>query len=79
MRMSVLVELPGGKFKLYCKGADSAIFPLAVNDERSQKESMAAANLAAEGLRTLVFAERKLSKEFVDDWLKKDKSCQKRW
>ncbi|KPJ01062.1 putative phospholipid-transporting ATPase IA [Papilio xuthus] len=59
-RMSVIVRTPAGQIRLYCKGADSVIYPrLAGGPQHARYAQATLAHLehfAAEGLRTLVFA-----------------------
>lgn len=73
-RMSVVVKTPEGKIKLLCKGADNVIYERLreanTEDEQSEKESTNKNldDLAAEGLRTLIYAEADISNEFYEEW-----------
>uniref|UniRef100_A0A8C7YXW6 Phospholipid-transporting ATPase n=1 Tax=Oryzias sinensis TaxID=183150 RepID=A0A8C7YXW6_9TELE len=53
-RMSVIVRSSSGEYLLFCKGADSSIFPRVVSGKVEQVK-------AREGLRTLCVAYRRLS------------------
>uniref|UniRef100_A0A7N6FIC8 Phospholipid-transporting ATPase n=1 Tax=Anabas testudineus TaxID=64144 RepID=A0A7N6FIC8_ANATE len=53
-RMSVIVKTSSGEYLLFCKGADSSIFPRVVSGKLEQVK-------AREGLRTLCVAYRRLS------------------
>uniref|UniRef100_A0A8C6PBM9 Phospholipid-transporting ATPase n=1 Tax=Nothobranchius furzeri TaxID=105023 RepID=A0A8C6PBM9_NOTFU len=53
-RMSVIVKSSSGEYLLFCKGADSSIFPRVVSGKVEQVK-------AREGLRTLCVAYRRLS------------------
>ncbi|XP_028167946.1 probable phospholipid-transporting ATPase IA [Ostrinia furnacalis] len=58
-RMSVIVRTPTGEIKLYCKGADSVIYPRLAGGPAAPYSAATLAHLehfASEGLRTLVFA-----------------------
>ncbi|XP_061697774.1 phospholipid-transporting ATPase IH-like isoform X2 [Syngnathoides biaculeatus] len=59
-RMSVIVRPSSGEYLLFCKGADSAIFPLVVSGKLEQVKARVEQN-AVEGLRTLCVAYKKLS------------------
>lgn len=76
-RMSIILRHPMSKERiLYCKGADSSIFPkLEVTDdadetvvERTQQHLN---NYAKQGLRVLVMAKRVLSDQDYNEWLEK--------
>ncbi|XP_049864853.1 probable phospholipid-transporting ATPase IA isoform X2 [Pectinophora gossypiella] len=71
-RMSVLVRTPSGQIKLYCKGADSVIYPRlsgGPNNARYADATLAhLENFATEGLRTLVFAYTDISNEAYEEW-----------
>ncbi|KAL2087806.1 hypothetical protein ACEWY4_016634 [Coilia grayii] len=59
-RMSVIVRSNTGEYYLFCKGADSAIFPRIVSGKVDQVRARVEHN-AVEGLRTLCVAYKKLS------------------
>ncbi|XP_067116303.1 phospholipid-transporting ATPase IH isoform X2 [Osmerus mordax] len=59
-RMSVIVRSSTGENYLFCKGADSSIFPRVISGKVEQVRARVEHN-AVEGLRTLCVAYRKLS------------------
>ncbi|XP_075870703.1 phospholipid-transporting ATPase IH-like isoform X3 [Nelusetta ayraudi] len=59
-RMSVIVRSSAGDYLLFCKGADSSIFPRVVSGKVEQVKARVEQN-AVEGLRTLCVAYRRLS------------------
>ncbi|KAI9547073.1 putative phospholipid-transporting ATPase IH [Dissostichus eleginoides] len=59
-RMSVIVKSSAGEYLLFCKGADSSIFPRIVSGKVEQVKARVELN-AVEGLRTLCVAYRRLS------------------
>uniref|UniRef100_A0A8C7K6Y4 Phospholipid-transporting ATPase n=1 Tax=Oncorhynchus kisutch TaxID=8019 RepID=A0A8C7K6Y4_ONCKI len=59
-RMSVIVKSSAGEYLLFCKGADSSIFPRVVSGKMGQVRARVEQN-ALEGLRTLCVAYRSLS------------------
>uniref|UniRef100_A0A8C9Y1H5 Phospholipid-transporting ATPase n=1 Tax=Sander lucioperca TaxID=283035 RepID=A0A8C9Y1H5_SANLU len=59
-RMSVIVKSSSGEYLLFCKGADSSIFPRIVSGKVEQVKARVEQN-AIEGLRTLCVAYRRLS------------------
>ncbi|KAM4710787.1 phospholipid-transporting ATPase IH isoform 2-T2 [Anableps anableps] len=61
-RMSVIVRSSTGELYLFCKGADSSIFPRVVSGKVEQVKARVERN-AVEGLRTLCVAYRRLSPE----------------
>ncbi|XP_068627807.1 probable phospholipid-transporting ATPase IA isoform X1 [Battus philenor] len=71
-RMSVIVRTPTGEIKLYCKGADSVIYPRLAGGPESAKYAEATLahleHFAAEGLRTLVFAVADIPEHVYKDW-----------
>ncbi|XP_014356918.2 probable phospholipid-transporting ATPase IA isoform X4 [Papilio machaon] len=71
-RMSVIVRTPNGQIRLYCKGADSVIYPrLAGGAQQARYAQATLAHLehfAAEGLRTLVFAVADIPDQVYADW-----------
>lgn len=72
-RMSAIVRMPDGKIKLFCKGADSMIFSRLSRGLQKDLRKATAENLevfAREGLRTLCVAEREISEEFYQEWVR---------
>ncbi|XP_072942053.1 probable phospholipid-transporting ATPase IA isoform X3 [Epargyreus clarus] len=70
-RMSVIVRTPTGQIKLYCKGADSVIYPRLAGGAGARYADATLAHLehfAAEGLRTLVFAVADIPEHVYKDW-----------
>uniref|UniRef100_A0A8D0D6S0 Phospholipid-transporting ATPase n=1 Tax=Sander lucioperca TaxID=283035 RepID=A0A8D0D6S0_SANLU len=61
-RMSVIVRSSSGELYLFCKGADSSIFPRVISGKVDQVRARVEHN-AVEGLRTLCVAYRPLSPE----------------
>ncbi|XP_020511028.2 phospholipid-transporting ATPase IH isoform X2 [Labrus bergylta] len=61
-RMSVIVRSSTGELYLFCKGADSSIFPRVISGKVEQIKARVEHN-AVEGLRTLCVAYRPLSPE----------------
>ncbi|XP_074864274.1 phospholipid-transporting ATPase IG isoform X1 [Carettochelys insculpta] len=61
-RMSVIVKTSTGRFLLFCKGADSSIFPRVPNDEIEQTKAHVERN-AMDGYRTLCVAFKELTYE----------------
>ncbi|XP_019776560.1 phospholipid-transporting ATPase IH isoform X4 [Tursiops truncatus] len=61
-RMSVIVKSATGEIYLFCKGADSSIFPRVVEGKVDQIRSRVERN-AVEGLRTLCVAYKRLMQE----------------
>ncbi|XP_055018989.1 LOW QUALITY PROTEIN: phospholipid-transporting ATPase IH [Boleophthalmus pectinirostris] len=61
-RMSVIVRASSGELFLFCKGADSSIFPRVVAGKKEEVQARVERN-AVEGLRTLCVAYRRLSSE----------------
>ncbi|CAL9698472.1 unnamed protein product [Knipowitschia caucasica] len=59
-RMSVIVRAASGELFLFCKGADSSIFPRVVSGKKDEVKARVERN-AVEGLRTLCVAYRRLS------------------
>uniref|UniRef100_A0AAY4CRE9 Phospholipid-transporting ATPase n=1 Tax=Denticeps clupeoides TaxID=299321 RepID=A0AAY4CRE9_9TELE len=59
-RMSVIVKSSTGEYYLFCKGADSAVFPRVISGKVEQVRARVEHN-AVEGLRTLCVAYKKLS------------------
>ncbi|XP_037297496.1 probable phospholipid-transporting ATPase IA isoform X3 [Manduca sexta] len=70
-RMSVIVRTPTGGIKLYCKGADSVVYPRLARGPAAPHAPATLAHLehfAAEGLRTLVFAQADLPHHVYEEW-----------
>uniref|UniRef100_A0A8C5HUM4 Phospholipid-transporting ATPase n=1 Tax=Gouania willdenowi TaxID=441366 RepID=A0A8C5HUM4_GOUWI len=65
-RMSVIVKANTGELYLFCKGADSSIFPRVVSGKVDQIRARVEQN-AVEGLRTLCVAYRHLSPEQYEE------------
>ena len=76
-RMSIILRHPITRERiLFCKGADSAVFPrLKKHDPTSEEETILEKTqshlkmYATEGLRVLVMAKRILSDEEYKEWL----------
>ncbi|KAK5954495.1 phospholipid transporting ATPase [Knufia fluminis] len=72
-RMSAIIRMPDGRIKLFCKGADSMIYSRLAKGEQQELRKATAENLevfAREGLRTLCVAERDLSEEYYQEWVR---------
>ena len=70
-RMSIIIRLPNGKIRLYCKGADSIIYSRLKAGEQAELRKATAEHLemfAREGLRTLCIAQRDLSEKEYAEW-----------
>ncbi|XP_041972957.1 probable phospholipid-transporting ATPase IA isoform X5 [Aricia agestis] len=70
-RMSVIVQDEKGNIKLYCKGADSALYPRLAGGAGAQYAAGTLAHLqrfATEGLRTLVFAVADIPLPVYQEW-----------
>ncbi|XP_028167293.1 probable phospholipid-transporting ATPase IA isoform X1 [Ostrinia furnacalis] len=70
-RMSVIVRTPTGEIKLYCKGADSVIYPRLAGGPAAPYSAATLAHLehfASEGLRTLVFAVADVPEALYQEW-----------
>ncbi|AWO95716.1 Phospholipid-translocating ATPase [Scophthalmus maximus] len=65
-RMSVIVRASTGELYLFCKGADSAIFPRVISGKVDEVKARVERN-AVEGLRTLCVAYRPLSPEQYEE------------
>ena len=65
-RMSVVVEHPDGRRISYVKGAPEAILPHVVSEEARRELETVAQGWAAEGVRVLVVASRKLDGDAED-------------
>lgn len=73
-RMSVIVRSETGEIFLFCKGADSSIFPRVIEGKIEQIRSRMERN-AVEGLRTLCVAYKRLSPEEYEDISKVLQAC----
>eukprot|EP00736_Rhodelphis_marinus_P000457 Rmarinus@m.8664 len=69
-RMSVLVRTPDNEYVLFCKGADNIMLARSDTKSRATLERHLS-EFAGEGLRTLVLAQRSLSKSEALTWLEK--------
>ena len=70
-RMSVIVrDVDTGAIYLYCKGADSSLFPYAApgQDNMMTQTTSHLHDFAAKGLRTLVFGMKELSEQQWNSW-----------
>ncbi|XP_077984913.1 putative phospholipid-transporting ATPase IA [Glandiceps talaboti] len=68
-RMSVIVRTPEGKIVLFCKGADTVIYERLADQEPHRDVTLQhLSDLAKEGLRTLCFAVRDISKQEYEEW-----------
>ncbi|KAG5833521.1 probable phospholipid-transporting ATPase IH isoform X3 [Anguilla anguilla] len=65
-RMSVIVRSTTGEYYLFCKGADSAIFPRVISGKVEQVRARVEHN-AVEGLRTLCVAYKTLTQAEYED------------
>uniref|UniRef100_A0A671N6D7 Phospholipid-transporting ATPase n=1 Tax=Sinocyclocheilus anshuiensis TaxID=1608454 RepID=A0A671N6D7_9TELE len=65
-RMSVIVRSSSGEYYLFCKGADSSVFPRVVSGKVEQVRARVEHN-AVEGLRTLCVAYKKLTHEEYEE------------
>ncbi|XP_078072921.1 putative phospholipid-transporting ATPase IA isoform X4 [Mustelus asterias] len=69
-RMSVIVRMPSGKLRLYCKGADTVIYERLSESSRYKDITLKhLEQFATEGLRTLCFAVAEISETMYQDWL----------
>ncbi|XP_072764277.1 phospholipid-transporting ATPase IF isoform X2 [Anoplolepis gracilipes] len=64
-RMSIIVKDSANDIWLYCKGADSAVFPLIV-EGKVREASLHVADFSMRGLRTLVIAYKKMNQSKYD-------------
>nr|XP_033806154.1 phospholipid-transporting ATPase IB [Geotrypetes seraphini] len=70
-RMSVIVQMPTGDLRLYCKGADNVIFDRLCEDSEYMEKTLShLEQFASEGLRTLCLAYTDLSEDVYQEWLK---------
>ena len=75
-RMTVVAEDPKGQIRVFCKGADSILYPLCQKRTREQIEIETCTNqfleeYAKDGLRTLLLVEKIMSRSDYDAWNKK--------
>ncbi|XP_041042451.1 probable phospholipid-transporting ATPase IA isoform X3 [Carcharodon carcharias] len=69
-RMSVIVRMPSGKLRLYCKGADTVIYERLSDSSRYKDITLKhLEQFATEGLRTLCFTVAEISETMYRDWL----------
>ena len=71
-RMSVLMKSSTGEYFLICKGADNIMLPLTKLNQNEEKKRQVAERLhemAVDGLRTLVIAQKKLTESQAMQWL----------
>ncbi|XP_036157649.1 probable phospholipid-transporting ATPase IH isoform X1 [Myotis myotis] len=73
-RMSVIVKSDTGEIFLFCKGADSSIFPRVIEGKVDQIRARVERN-AVEGLRTLCIAYKRLSPEEYEGIYKLLQAC----
>lgn len=76
-RMSILLQSPpelGSLYILFCKGADSAMLDIGVQDENNIETVLGIqahlGEFAREGLRTLVLGVKVLTEQVAKDWMK---------
>ncbi|KJE89012.1 ATPase [Capsaspora owczarzaki ATCC 30864] len=72
-RMSIVVRMPNGKLRLYCKGADSVIYARLGPNSCEDLKTTTSQHLevfANDGLRTLCLAYRDLGEEEFTAWQK---------
>ncbi|XP_014207463.1 probable phospholipid-transporting ATPase IA isoform X3 [Copidosoma floridanum] len=79
-RMSVLVRMPNGRIKIFCKGADSVVYERLLEESQEERaDSLGLDNyrettlqhlesFASEGLRTLCFASADIPEERYNWW-----------
>ncbi|KAJ0824495.1 putative P-type phospholipid transporter [Helianthus annuus] len=69
-RMSVIVRDESGQIFLFCKGADNIIFDRLGDGGRTYQHAttMHLANYAEDGLRTMVFAYKKIKDSEYEEW-----------
>uniref|UniRef100_UPI00398EABD5 probable phospholipid-transporting ATPase IA isoform X4 n=1 Tax=Pristiophorus japonicus TaxID=55135 RepID=UPI00398EABD5 len=69
-RMSVIVRMPSGKLRLYCKGADTVIYERLSDSSRYKDITLKhLEQFATEGLRTLCFTVTEISETMYRNWL----------
>ncbi|CAA2991562.1 probable phospholipid-transporting ATPase 5 [Olea europaea subsp. europaea] len=69
-RMSVIVQNEDGDIFLFCKGADDVIFERLADNGRTyqQATTLHLSNYAEDGLRTMVFAYKRVGLSEYEDW-----------
>ncbi|KAL6502190.1 hypothetical protein OROHE_024783 [Orobanche hederae] len=69
-RMSVIVSDEDGEIFLFCKGADDVIFDRLADYGRTYQQAtvLHLSNYAEDGLRTMVFAYKKIGMSEYEDW-----------
>eukprot|EP00271_Cylindrocystis_brebissonii_P018675 TRINITY_DN5406_c0_g1_i1.p1 TRINITY_DN5406_c0_g1~~TRINITY_DN5406_c0_g1_i1.p1 ORF type:complete len:1348 (-),score=328.40 TRINITY_DN5406_c0_g1_i1:1253-5296(-) len=69
-RQSVVCRFPDGRMVLYCKGADSVMFPRLAEEGNRFKDVTRdhLEKFGSDGLRTLCLAYRELDADFYQDW-----------
>eukprot|EP00163_Fabomonas_tropica_P013330 TRINITY_DN2483_c1_g1_i7.p1 TRINITY_DN2483_c1_g1~~TRINITY_DN2483_c1_g1_i7.p1 ORF type:complete len:263 (+),score=56.67 TRINITY_DN2483_c1_g1_i7:272-1060(+) len=68
-RMSVIIQMPDGAIRLYCKGADSHVLPRCSERDPMRRDIDAdVGKYAHEGFRTLIFARKDLSRSEFEKW-----------
>ncbi|OMJ85156.1 hypothetical protein SteCoe_13546 [Stentor coeruleus] len=67
-RMSVVIRLPNGVYRVLCKGADTIILPRLQQGPYIESTYKQLEEFACEGLRTLVLAQRDLTDEEYHSW-----------
>ncbi|KAL3616765.1 hypothetical protein CASFOL_039159 [Castilleja foliolosa] len=69
-RMSVIVSDEDGEIFLFCKGADDVIFDRLADNGRTYQQAtvLHLSNYAEDGLRTMVFAYKKVGSSEYDNW-----------
>ena len=67
-RMSIIVEMPDGSIKMFCKGADSILLPRLSRTDDIEPTWDHLEQYASEGLRTLVLAYKNLSHREYETW-----------
>ncbi|KXN73399.1 phospholipid-translocating P-type ATPase, partial [Conidiobolus coronatus NRRL 28638] len=79
-KMSIIIQFPDGKIRLLVKGADSIMIPRLHKNHASDQITKLESSLykySCEGLRTLVFASKELTKNEYEEWKTKyDKASQ---
>ncbi|XP_017347965.1 phospholipid-transporting ATPase IC [Ictalurus punctatus] len=75
-RMSVILRLPDGRIRLYCKGADTVIYQRLSPDSLHQETTQTALDIFAnETLRTLCLCYKDISDEEFELWNHKNKEA----
>ncbi|KAL6069954.1 Phospholipid-transporting ATPase IA [Balamuthia mandrillaris] len=79
-RMSVIVSTPDGDLKLYCKGAESMVFPRVRSSSKEDSILLQVSNAvdyyASMGLRTLAVASSTLQRDSFSRWFERyEEAC----